>query len=81
MELLKKWLKVMEYQIELVTDDEIMVTDYIWSNGEITIKSIREWCEYFIEIMEYKINQDPDDIEMVQQLTNEIQELKTLGNI
>lgn len=81
MKLLIKWLKVMEYEVELVTEDEIMVVDYIWSNGDITIKSIKEWCEYFIEIMEYKISQDPKYIEMVQQLTREIQELKILGNI
>ena len=81
MKLLIKWLELMEYDVELITDDEIMVVDYIWSDGDITIKTIREWCEYFIEIMEYKIDQDPEYTEMVQQFTKEIQELKILGNI
>lgn len=81
MKLLTKWLKVMEYEVELITEDEIMVVDYIWSNGDITIKTIKEWCEYFIEIMEYKIKQDEGYVEMVEQFTKEIQELKRLGGI
>lgn len=82
MKILKEWLTIMGFKIEEITDDEIMIIDYAWySEGEIIIKSIKDWCIYFIEIMEYKINQDREYIEMVQCFTEEIEELKKLGNI
>ncbi|MBQ3422508.1 MAG: hypothetical protein IJH34_12810 [Romboutsia sp.] len=82
MELLKEWFELMEYEVELISKDEIMVTDYGWiEEGEIVIKTIKEWCKYFIEIMEYKIKQDEGNNEMVELFTKDIKELKMLGNL
>ena len=72
----------MEMEIQATTDEEIMVVDYGWCReGEIIVKSIKDWCKEFIEIMEYKINQDLYYEEMVEDLKKDIKQLKILGKI
>ena len=74
MEILNQWFKNIEVEIVRTTNNTITVTEMWEGEGEVT-KSVADWCKYFIEIMEHKIQQDKD---VANHFNSEINTLKEM---